>query len=61
MILYLTMRTFVLRSENSLKRSMVAFPLLVTATIAVNGEFGSPSPPVGDCLGKEQAKSYPDV
>ena len=38
-ILYLIMRTFVLRSEDSLKRSMIAFPLLVTATIAVNGRY----------------------
>lgn len=36
--LFLVVRTFVLRSEHSLKRSLVAFPLLVTATIAVNGE-----------------------
>lgn len=37
--LFLTVRTFVLRSEKSLSRAMVAFPLLVTATIAVNVFF----------------------
>ncbi|CAM9951823.1 unnamed protein product [Scytosiphon promiscuus] len=38
-VLYLVVRTFVLRSEHSLSRSLIAFPLLVTATIAVNVFF----------------------
>eukprot|EP00903_Cladosiphon_okamuranus_P013854 g12891.t1 len=37
--LFLVMRTFVLRSEKSTSRALIAFPLLVTATIAVNVFF----------------------
>ncbi|CAM9387743.1 unnamed protein product, partial [Scytosiphon promiscuus] len=37
-ILFLFVRTFVLRSADSAKRAVVLFPFLVTATIAVNGE-----------------------
>lgn len=39
-MLFLVVRTFVLRSQDSYKRAVMIFPLLVTATIAVNGEFG---------------------
>ena len=37
--LFLTVRTFVLRSEKSVSRALIAFPILVTATIAVNGKL----------------------
>eukprot|EP00178_Gracilaria_changii_P014785 TRINITY_DN4145_c0_g1_i1.p2 TRINITY_DN4145_c0_g1~~TRINITY_DN4145_c0_g1_i1.p2 ORF type:complete len:419 (-),score=59.75 TRINITY_DN4145_c0_g1_i1:269-1498(-) len=37
--LFLTTRTFVLRSEKSTSRALIAFPLLVTATVAVNVFF----------------------
>ena len=36
--LFLFVRTFVLRSEDSAKRAILIFPFLVTATIAVNGK-----------------------
>lgn len=36
-LLFFVVRTLVLRSEHSLNRSMIAFPVLVTVTIAVNG------------------------
>lgn len=37
-LLFIVVRTFVLRSANAYTRSFIAFPLLVTATVAVNGE-----------------------
>ena len=36
--LFLFVRTFVLRSQNSAQRAIFIFPFLVTATIAVNGK-----------------------
>ena len=36
--LFLFVRTFVLRSEDSAKRAIMIFPFLVTATIATNGK-----------------------
>lgn len=38
-ILFLFVRTFVLRSQDSYRRAVMVFPLLVTVTIAVNGEW----------------------
>lgn len=37
-LLFFVVRALVLRSEHSLNRSMIAFPLLVTVTIAIEGE-----------------------
>lgn len=36
--LFLSVRTFVLRSEHAFERSFWVYPVLVCATIAVNGE-----------------------
>lgn len=38
--LFLSVRHFVLRSENAYNRAFWVYPLLVTATISVNGESG---------------------
>ena len=37
-MLFVSVRTFVLRSENCFERSFWVYPILVCATIAVNGE-----------------------